>query len=434
MNNFKLARRKFSTHIIIEIIKARNNDFHINSFRQIPQAFLTIFLALIFSNVSVYSQVKIKEKVIINPEETKQKLKKELSVQSGHSVKVQISMSSNAYCYFSWSQNMTICGTAHGTATIQVPGSSVSIPIEGEAMFDQAGTYYYNISWALDNGVTACHQNAEIKAFLDENLIYNRTVEDVCSTWGQFTVSFPQCDPECTSSSPPVAPTFTFSPTTDDKYCGKDFGYTAYDKNEIFNNYQIELCYNSSLDQWITKLNNSNKAVFKYYSGLCENKINSYPFVVRNINDIKNLPPNEICRAKSDFEATYQYPLHGSTYIFRELIEKHENLHEKNLTDLFTNMYNNQYKFGDQFLAFKLKCEQTNGFNDAKNQAETFANNLINNFRNNFDKKWTALYGDSQSKDYVLSNKWYAYEKKTQEKAYDIVWKKYKRIFDRCSK
>lgn len=393
-------------------------------------------LSLFCSSALLYSQVRIKEKVIINPTtQTKLNLRTELSTLYTHSVRVQVSMSSNVFCYYVAWENKTYCYPGTGTARIIPPGSSIAVTVQGgEATFDLEGTYQYTITWTDPYGGASCGQSADIKVFLDNNLIFSRSVNNACSTWGSFIVAFPKCGPECTTSSPPVAPSFTFSPATDDKYCGQDFGYTAYDKNEIFNNYQIELCYNSSLDQWIIKLNNSNKAVFKYYSGLCENKMNSYPFVVRNINDINNLPPNEICRAKSDFETTYQYPLHGGTYIFRELIEGHEKGHESDIQNLFKNLFDNQYKFGDQFLAFKLKCEQTNGFNDAKNKAETFTKNLIDSFRDTFDKEFTRLYGNSKNSNHDLYNRWYTYEKDIQRKAYDIVWEKYKRIFDRCSK
>lgn len=360
---------------------------------------LTILLALFFSSALLYSQIKIKEKVIINPTQPNLNLRTELSTLSVHSIRVQVSMSSNEFCYYVWWNNQTYCGLATGTARITPPGSTGGVTFTGsggEATFGLEGTYYYSMYWALPNGVAACGEGANIKVYLDNTLIESRSIDNACSTWGQFTVTFPQCGPECSSSSPPVAPSFTVNAS----YKNGDYGFNGCndsrhpfgyfypyildkDAGNMFEDFSLDVCFNTSTQKWQASVAGNNIKI-RAILDLCVDNMNSNNRkVLESLNDVNetNIPKDRACEAFIDFFNHGYYPFGGS-FVIKEFIEKHEQTHFDEFKN--TSLPNSLNgiganggsfpKYPDFINLFGPECSEQNNYDDIKSRAKNYFN------------------------------------------------------------
>ena len=407
---------------------------------------LLILLSLIFNSATSYSQVKIKEKVEINPSRTKPNLRTELSTLSAHEVRIQISMSSNVFCYryFDWSEQIykTRCVIGTGTAWITPPGSAGSVTVQGgEATFYQSGTYYWAISWAGPNGEASCHQDAELKVFLDENLIYSFSVTDACSANGPFTVVFPKCEPECSSPSPPQAPTFT----VDHSYKNGDYGFNGcsdadhplgyfypfiHDKDAVnmFEDFSVDVCYNTSSQKWHASVSGNNIKIRAIFVLCPDNIYTSNIKVLESIDDINttNIPKESACDALIDFfnhtSKTYK------KFLIKEFVEKHEQAHLDQFNDLFLPSAlkgigadgNTFINYSDFINLFGPECLDQNNYDNVKKNAKNFFNEVNTSLRYALLTHYKASYGTDNEMQINESKSLREIIKKYQDKLIEL--------------
>lgn len=378
------------------------------SFNNVFKFFCIIFLVLTFSCGTVYSQTVIKEKVIVNPTQTKLNLRTEVSTLSTHSVRIQVSMSSNTFCWYSVWEDTTYCYPGIGTAHVTPPGSTFDVTLSGaggEATFDLGGTYYYSISWACGpSNYPACHQSAEIKAFVNDSLIFVRSVEDACSAWGQFTASFPRCEPECASPTivvPDFFVTFYQNGSFGQEICSEspcnDFDAGDFTTLDQMENFQVDPCYNSTLNRWEFKVRGGLLKPMSIldicYNNIdrCGRKLLNHP---SDITAVYNDP--DPCSALNDILNHQYYPIRSNKYLIKDVLINHEYEHRK--------YYESLYKDGIGELKKNLESyNKTCGsmsYEDAQGRGANYVTLIINNY---FEKT-RKLYKTNSEKSYFEQN------------------------------
>ncbi len=144
-----------------------------------------------------------------------------------------------------------------------------------------------------------------------------------------------------------------------------------------FAHFEINVCYNNRAGLWLIKTNSSNEIIVQYEKYVCtQNIANRWSRPVNSTADINMIPADNICKAFKDLYCQYflsetGVDNEGVEYAIAELISKHEDRHETDLTALIQKVYRS-INFSKKFLDYKKNCADIKKVDSIKINAKKY--------------------------------------------------------------
>jgi len=391
---------------------------------------LVVLFSFAFSLFSVnYAQIKIKEKVEIKPSEkiiNNATLNKNLDT---HFLEYELiwngapCASGGIQFRYSWlvSQQSTCAGSYRVGADIT-----------------EQGIYYFIWSFQNSPDNDETHGTGTANIYLDGLLYESITISSGTGGNTSTLISFPQCGddaPEC-DGEPKAPEIITQKVTPEEWLCWEeDSACPDYDPTKLrgyfwpliskpFEKVELETCYDLNNDKWNFKIGNDNKIKVPYNFEICYNNLDLFNYKlildISDINDPEIIPDGDECCAFIGFDEQMGYGggEDGQYYILEALIA-HEGFHKSDFEEVVENT-NNNFNFSDQFLEYQPSCDEVSNQAEAQQKGEEHYNNTLKKYQKELAKAWDARISvDDNPCD--LSDEEKVYEKKTQERVWEII-------------
>ena len=381
--NFCKKTKDFSEKVLLPNIFPTNSYLMVSAMHK-----YILILALLFFNMSIYSQIVIKEKVELNPTNNSMKPQQLSLTQSTITRQLDVEFSFTPY---SFPLPPGPDGYIYGEATIRREISQSNRPMLASSGQVQGGFAYlsvqlnipYNEVWWISVGSSfgaypafdpiqfnSGNANVQVKIYLDGILqpesysssTYNQgyallviaTPPDPCANVPECIFPFIEVPNFNTS----LYPNGYFG----EDNCAKE-GEDTGGLFAIYNNYEdydIDVCYNKQLDRWQFNVNGGILSPIAILD-ICPNNIALHNWkIIENITDITTVyGDTNPCAAKKDFEGHRSYPqtVRDGGYIIKDVIMMHEHAHRRFYESLFED-YKNKLK--KDFEEYHKTCTEFN--------------------------------------------------------------------------
>jgi hypothetical protein len=274
------------------------------------------------------------------------------------------------------------------------------------------------VSWRLENGVTACQQNATIDIYADDKLVETISINDACSSYGQFNVILPSCGPECEEENKPPIIDIKQIPSEPSLCLKKERrgAFSALLKNP-FKAVNLEACYNSNKDKWQFKIQGNNTFYIEYYLEICIQNIYELhrEKTISKIEELNLIPEDSVCIALDDFDDILLYGggKAGHYYIVEATIEEEE-IHRADFITIKNNLLT-QNSFFENFLKLSLRCNEYVSIEAALQKGTRYYDHLLNIFREKLIANWEERIGKEGTLQRML------YEQEVNQKLNGLV-------------
>jgi hypothetical protein len=239
------------------------------------------------------------------------------------------------------------------------------------------------VSWRLENGVTACQQNATIDIYIDDKLVETISINDACSSYGQFNVILPSCGPECDEILNPKIDLLKTEVDECDNYLAED-GVTRPYFDKFLKSFNILACYSTELNRWQFQIGNK----IEFSSSVCLRE-NKYKYIF-DLAQVKNIPKNECLQAETDFFNLLTLIRNPGQYFIIPVAELHEQIHVEQL-DSLVNKFIHESNILSDIQNFVVKCNDINQKELAEALATQYFYEKLEKLFDRLSRKWGEM-------------------------------------------
>lgn len=177
--------------------------------------------------------------------------------------------------------------------------------------------------------------------------------------------------------------------------------------NELVDNYNLDVCYNSSTNQWQYSIDDGT-IFFNTVLGVCEQNLEGFE-VIKSFNDLSRISGDDVCKALEDFELHYDYYALGHesyNYVLYDILDLHESIHKERFINLINetmnsisknNSFNIPMPFKDLFTYIQLQCEDYPNYSTAKNKWMNEFNKILKSFLDALKGKYKDQVNDTKN-------------------------------------